>query len=169
MEDEAPDALPAPEAPKKSGTLGLILALGLVTLTGGGAGAMVGVWQFDRLNKIAEQRANAEPTKKENALAWDQNTSVARLDPIIANLAQPFGTWIRVDSAMVFDRGRVEDVERMKAELAESILAFLRTVALHEVQGASAFNHLRDDLNERVRMESSGTVSELLIETMVVQ
>ena len=81
----------------------------------------------------------------------------------------PAGARIRLETAMVFDVAAVEDVERMKATLSTDLIAFLRTVSLGELIGASAYNHLRDDLNERVRAASSGTVNELLIETMVLQ
>lgn len=171
MEDDDLEPAAKPESPAApaSSPLALVAAIALVTALGGGAGALLGSWQFDRIEEVAEQRANAEPVKTANALAWDEATAVARLEPVVTNLAQPSGTWIRLDTAMVFDREAVDDVERMKAELSESVLQFARTLSITELQGASAFNHLRDDLNERARMVSAGTVSELIIEAMVIQ
>lgn len=169
MDDfDEPQQLPAPEE-KKPGIMGFILALVAVTVIGGGGGALVANMQFDQISAVTQQRANAEPIKAENALAWDESSAIARLEPMVTNLAEPRGTWIRLDTAMVFDRGAVDDVERMKAELSQSMLSFLRTVTLDELEGASALNHLRDDLNERARMASAGTVSELIIEALVLQ
>lgn len=173
MAEDDLDALPAPspqpEEKKKSGIMGLIVALLVVTLIGGGGGALMANMQFERINDVATQRANAEPVKTADALAWDETTSIVKLDPIVSNLAEPEGVWIRLDTAMVFDQEAVDDVERMKGELAQSVLAFLRTVTMAELEGASALNYLRDDLNERARMASGGTVKELIIETMVLQ
>lgn len=169
MADELTSEPAAEGSEKKSGLGGFILALLAVTIAGGVGGTLVSAWQVDTISTIARERANAEPEKTANALAWDESTAVARLEPVISNLAEPSSVFIRLDTAMVFDREAVDDVERMKAEISESVLAFLRTLSLGELQGASAFNFLRDDLNERARLTSSGTVSELLIETMVIQ
>lgn len=164
--DDAPQ--PAPQK-KGQSPLGFVLALLGVTILGGGAGALLSSWQFDTIESAVKERANAEPVRTESALAWDEASAIARLEPVVTNLAEPNSAWVRVDTAMIFDHASVDDVERMKAEVAQSVLAFLRTVTLSELQGASALNHLRDDLNERVRMASSGAVRELLIETMVIQ
>lgn len=166
--DETPTA-PPPAEPKKSGTGALIAALLLTTVIGGGGGAFLGMSQVETISAVATKRANVAQKADENALAWDKETTVARLTPIISNLAFPTGARLRLDTAMVFDVAAVEDVERMKAVVAEDVLAFVRTVALGELTGASAFDHLRDDLNERVRAVSAGSVTELLIEGMVLQ
>ena len=158
-----------PSPPKKGGMGAFIIALVVLTGIGGGAGAALGLMQVDKIATIATKRANEAPKADERALAWDKATTTARLEPVIVNLSSPPGARIRLDTAMVFDVEAVEDVERMKAVLAEDILAFLRTVSLGELQGASALGHLRADLNERARAASSGTVKELLIETMVLQ
>lgn len=158
-----------PRPPERPGILPLVGTLILVTLFGGGAGMTISGWQVERANQIATQRANAEPITNEQALAWTEDTSISRLEPVITNLANPSEVWVRLDTAVVFNQGAVSDVERMKAEVSQSILSFLRTLSIDEIEGASAFNHLRDDLNDRVRMASSGTVDELIIETMVLQ
>jgi flagellar FliL protein len=166
-EDELP-AEPAAVAEKR-GPGPLIAAVLGITVLGAVAGGLVGMMQVNTIVAEARKRANEPPPKVETALAWNEKTAVARLEPVIANLAQPSGTWVRLDTAMVFDRSAVDDVERMKTLLSEDILAFMRTVSIGDLQGPSAFNHLRDDLNERVRFASRGTVSELMIEAMVLQ
>ncbi|WP_420392738.1 flagellar basal body-associated FliL family protein [Acuticoccus sp.] len=165
----AADAEAATVVGEKGGMVATVIALAAVTLLGGAAGAGLGVLQADRIATIATKRANEAPVATENALAWDTSTTVARLNPVIVNLAAPRGARIRLDTAMVFDVDAVDDVERMKATLANSMVAFLRTVSVGELTGASAFNYLRDDLNERAKVASGGTVSELLIETMILQ
>lgn len=167
MDEELDETLPAP--PPKPSRGGFIAALVAVTILGGRAGAGFAVLQVDRVAAVAAERATQSPEPRKNALVWDAETGVARLEPVIANLAAPSGMFVRLDTAMVYDRGAVGDVERMKATLSQDILAYLRTVTLQELTGASAFNHLRDDLNDRVRLASGGAVSELVIETMVLQ
>ena len=166
MEEDLDERRPARSRPSGPG---LIIAIVVVTLLGGGAGAGFATLVVDRITAIAQQRANETPSKDPGALAWDDTTAIVRLEPVIANLAEPQGIFVRLDTAMVFDRDAVGDVERMKATVAEDILAYLRTVTLPDVTGASAFNHLRDDLNDRVRVASGGVVEELVIETMVLQ
>ncbi|RAI00950.1 hypothetical protein DLJ53_17125 [Acuticoccus sediminis] len=169
MEDDVTaDDLATDDDKKKGGMMGTILAAVVVTLMGGAAGAGLGMMQVDTISSVATKRANEVEIQKPS-LAWDKETTVTRLEPVITNLASPSGARIRLDTAMVFDVEAVEDVERMKATLSTDLIAFLRTVSLGELIGASAFNHLRDDLNERVRAASSGTVQELLIESMVFQ
>lgn len=169
MEDEdTADDLAADDGKKKGGMMGTILAAIVVTLMGGAAGMGLGMMQVDTIATMATKKANEAPVKKPS-LAWSEATAVTRLEPLITNLAAPNGARIRLDTAMVFDKEAVEDVERMKATLSTDIIGYLRTVQLGELIGASAFNHLRDDLNEHVRAASSGTVQELLIETMVLQ
>jgi flagellar FliL protein len=158
---------PPPPAPKRSG--GFILAVLGVTILGAAGGATVGMMQVNSILAEAHKRANEPPTVVETALAWDESTGVARLEPVIANLAQPAGTWVRLDTAIVFDREKVDDLERMKSLLSQDILTFLRTVSIGDIAGPSGFGHLRDDLNERVRHASRGVVSELMIEAMVLQ
>ena len=61
------------------------------------------------------------------------------------------------------------DPKVMAAEIRQDIVAYARTLTLAQLEGASALQHLREDLNERVVTRTNGQVSELIIETMVVQ
>ena len=160
--------LPAPEKPKSS-ILPLILAILGITVIGIGAGGAVGMMQFAKIAEVAKKKANETPDKADLALAWDEKTAVIELEPVITNLAAPTGVWIRIECAIVVDHERVGDVKHMQASLREDLLMFLRTVSLGELTGASALNHLRDDLNERVSIASEGAVRELIIENMVIQ
>jgi flagellar FliL protein len=48
-------------------------------------------------------------------------------------------------------------------------MAYLRTLHLPQLEGASGLQALREDLAERVRLRSGGKVREFVIETLVVQ
>ena len=57
----------------------------------------------------------------------------------------------------------------LAAQIAEDIVAYLRTVSLAQIEGASGFQHLREDLNDRVRVRSGGKVRDLVIQSLVVE
>ena len=55
------------------------------------------------------------------------------------------------------------------AQITEDIIAFLRTVTLVQIQGASGFQHLREDLSDRVRVRSGGKIRDLVIQSMIIE
>jgi flagellar FliL protein len=57
----------------------------------------------------------------------------------------------------------------LAAQITEDIVAFLRTVPLTQIQGASGFQHLREDLNDRVRVRSGGKVRDLVIQALIIE
>jgi flagellar FliL protein len=54
-------------------------------------------------------------------------------------------------------------------EIRQDVLAYLRTLSLAQIQGPSGLLHLREDLNERVKLRSKGVIQELVLETLIVQ
>lgn len=70
---------------------------------------------------------------------------------------------------MVFKNGSLPNPQVTAAEIRQDIVAYARTVTLAQLEGPSALQHLRDDLNERASLRTNGEVSELLIQTLVVQ
>jgi flagellar FliL protein len=45
----------------------------------------------------------------------------------------------------------------------------MRTVKLPQVEGASGFQHLKEDLEERARIRSGGRVKKILIKTLLFE
>lgn len=93
--------------------------------------------------------------------------TIIPLAPITTNLAQPSDVWARLEMSLVFD------VAPADAGLADSIhqdlLAYIRTLKLHQVEGASGFQHLRADLEERASLRSEGAVKRILIRTLLLE
>jgi flagellar FliL protein len=91
---------------------------------------------------------------------------VIPLASITTNLAAPEQVWIRLEASVVLD-------EPQPPELIETIhqdlLAYLRTVKLHQVEGASGFQHLKADLEERAKIRSDGHVKQFLIRTLLFE
>ena len=92
-----------------------------------------------------------------------------RLQPIVANLAAPQGVFARIEASLVTDRLNDEEANVMAARIGEDLVAFLRTTSLAQIEGGAGMQHLREDLNERAAIRSSGKVREIIIETLVVQ
>ena len=88
---------------------------------------------------------------------------------MVTNLAAPEGAWIRLQTAIVYDKTDAAAIDALAPKVSEDVLTFVRTLTLDQIQGASGLEALRDDLNERARLRSDGKVRELLIEMLVVR
>ena len=53
--------------------------------------------------------------------------------------------------------------------LDKDTVAYLRTLSLPLIEGASGLLHLREDLNDRARIRSGGKVRDLIIHTLIVE
>lgn len=175
------------EAPKKkkSGLVMTIVGVLVLTLVGAGGGWFVGGMlapsvseaQAEKDKAAAAEHAAAPAAggehgggeKKEDAglprVATAANGTVL-LEPIMANLAYPTESWVRLEVALMFNGAP-------DAPLAETIhqdiLAYLKTVSLQQIQGPRGFQYLREDLQERVDLRSQGRVSKVLFRTFVIE
>lgn len=92
--------------------------------------------------------------------------NLVMLPGITTNIAAPTDIWLRLEVGLVFDGppdAAVADA------IHQDMLAFLRTVKLHQVEGASGFQHLKDDLEERARIRSDGKARKVLIRTLLFE
>lgn len=114
----------------------------------------------------------ADATKMQNRVAageHDPRTSrLYRLKPIVTNLTEPADVWLRLDAAIVFE-DEMPNSEVISAEISEDLLAFLKTLKVGQLEGATQLQHLREDLKDRVAIRSGGDVRDLIIESLVVQ
>jgi flagellar FliL protein len=88
------------------------------------------------------------------------------LEPVTTNLAAPRDIWVRMELAIVFSAPPPPQLVRL---IHEDILAYMRTVTLQQVQGASGFRHLKTDLEERARIRSDGLATQLMIRTLLFE
>jgi flagellar protein FliL len=95
--------------------------------------------------------------------------NVRELKPIITNLVAPPGAWIRLEAALVFNAPVTAQDEPRIAEVTNDMLAFLRTLSATQLQGASGLQTLREDLVERAGLRTDGKISDVSIETLVIQ
>ena len=146
---------------KPSLVKGLILPLLVLTLAAAGGGTLIG------MQIVASVRA-AHPQKAEEA-PKPSTAAVKELAPIVVNLAAPDGAIVRLQTAIVYDRATTPEIEVTAARISDDLLAFVKTLSMAQIQGASGLQHLREDLSERAVVRSDGRVREVMIETLVVQ
>jgi flagellar FliL protein len=168
-EEDAPEAAPAKPQGGKRGLLLTIVAWLLVTLVAGGAGGGIGIYLADVIEKTVAAKIQAVPDKEAPELRYSGDVVLEPLEPIVTNLGDPSDTWIRLETAIVFPNGALPNPKVTAAEIRQDIVAYARTISIAQLEGPSALQHLREDLNERVAVRTDGLVSELVIETMVIQ
>lgn len=138
-----------------------------LSVVAAGVGGLLGITIVDRVKAFEKELAERMPpvvTPK-----YGPNISLLDLPPIISNLADPPNAWVRLQAAIVYDNKLEPKPEMLAATISEDLLAYLKTVTVAQIGGASGLKHLREDLNERVAIRSDGHVHELVIETLVVQ
>lgn len=115
----------------------------------------------------ADTAAEAGHGKAAEADAAAAPTRIVDLTPITTNLAVPDTIWIRLELSLVFEK-EPEDPE-LALTIQQDIMAYIRTVKLIQVQGASGYQHLKSDILERAKMRSQGLVKEVLFRTMIFE
>ncbi len=157
-----------PPKAKGGSALGVIVPVLVLTLIAGGGGFVVGK------QIIARAKASVVAQESQTAAAAPGSASASavagkELSPIVANLANPEGSWVRIQTAIVYDKADAPQIDVLAARIADDTLAFIRTLSLAQLQGASGLQHLREDLSERAAVRSEGHVKEMMIEMMVIQ
>ena len=169
-EDAEADEATAAAAPPAAGRFGAIIAIAAVTVLAGGLGAALGMQTAAHVERTLAERAKAEPAQTPiRSVKYSGDTVLEPLEPVITNLAAPSDIWIRLETAIVFENGVLKNPAVTSAEIRQDIIAYAHTLSLAQLEGPSALQHLREDLNERVAVRTNGQVSELLIQTLIVQ
>ena len=158
----------APAASKRGSVLAFIGVMAILTALGIGSGGLLGLHFQGKMASAADKRPEALNGQhlKTN---YPPTMGVKPLEPIVASLSSPERTWVRLEASLVMEGDQSPEAKLLAAQIGEDIVAFLRTVPLSQIQGASGFQHLREDLNDRVRVRSGGKVRDLLIETLIIE
>jgi flagellar FliL protein len=149
----------------KPGAAGFLAALAIMTVLAGGTGLGLAFIVHERAARIGQVETTPPPAP----LRYAPGTSLFRLEPIVTNLRYPRETFIRADISLVLDEPDETARTRLAAEVSGDIMAYLRTIDLARLEGASGLQFLREDLSERATIRSEGRVRELILETLVVQ
>lgn len=152
------------EAPKGSSVLAQIAMLAGLTVVALGIGWGAGFYlksQQEAAPKPA-QAAASEPARPDAGL----RLVTQDMPPITTNMAAPTETWVRMDISLLVEAPLSTE---LASAVHQDILAFIRTVKMHQVEGPSGFQHLKADLRERASMRSDGKVRDILIRTLVYE
>lgn len=148
----------------------LVIVFAVLTLiaavTGGGIGYLLG----NTVEAAVSARLTAEPADKAGpALRYMGDFTLKELKPLVVNLAAPSSTFVRIEASLVFKNGALANPDVTAAEVREDIMAYVRSLSLSQLEGPSALQHLREDLNDRANTRSQGKITELVLGTVVVQ
>jgi flagellar FliL protein len=92
--------------------------------------------------------------------------TVIALPAITTNIGSPSDVWVRMEVSLVLDEPQPADLPNA---VLQDLLAYIRTVKMHEVEGASGLRHLKENLEERAAIRSDGHVSQVLIRTLLFE
>jgi flagellar protein FliL len=92
--------------------------------------------------------------------------TVIDLPAITTNIASPSDVWVRMEVSIVLDEPQPADLPGI---ILQDLLAYIRTVKMHEIEGASGFRHLKENLEERAAVRSDGRVRQVLIRTLLFE
>ena len=151
----------------KGKTMQWLAVMLLLTAVSAGAGVLSSLHLVSTVQRIADSQKEVQ--ERPAAASFSPSARLRKLSPLVTNLASPPGTWIRLEAAVVTDQLNEEEANILVARVGEDVVAYLRTISPSQIEGARGLQYLREDLNERAAIRSSGKVRELIIETLVVQ
>lgn len=174
--DEKKDDKGAP--PKKGGgVVSTIVAMVIITGLGVGAGGLFGIQAAQKIGPNAKPAPPAHPPghdahaadhkdDKDKNKEKKKGPQLVALPNMVTNLASPEKVWIRIEASAMIES---EEPEKLAAQLAEDIVAYLRTMSLDQVQGASGYSYMKEDLDERARLRGQGKVRDLVLQSFIVE
>ena len=155
----------AATAAKAPGKANLIVTVGALTVLAAIGGGLVGKMIAAKLRALPTVAAPAEV--KPSPYVGD--TVLQEMPAMVVNLADPPATRVRLQAAIVFSKKAVDVPAVLAGQIGDDFVAYLKTLTVRQLQGASGLQALREDLTERAALRSDGKVREVVIETLVVQ
>ncbi len=151
---------------KKKSASPLVTGAVFLALT---AGAIGGGWMLGQVlgaeagaarTLAAEAAAGLEKAEFESALA------LMPLPAMTTAMSPPADVWARLEATLLFE----ESVDEALGEaIHQDILAFLRTVKPHQIEGASGYRHFKADLDDIARIRSEGKVKGVLVRALLFE
>jgi flagellar FliL protein len=154
--------LPPGAIVKGSSRRGSLIEFAIVICLAASAGAVFEAWR-----PVASPAADKPAESPASAPA--QSSTIGDLPPIVTNLGAPPDTWIRLEGSIIFDPKTLSHPEAVAGQIGDDVLAYLRTVSLHQLEGPVGLENIRQDLSERAATRSGGKVRGFVIRTLVVQ
>jgi flagellar FliL protein len=157
----------APPAQQMSLVSFLFVAVGL-TVIAGAVGFFGGLQVLASVEHAisSQKEAAAEPIA---GLPTIKPANVKPLPAVVTNLAGAPPAWIRLEASLLFKGDIPKNADALAGRVTEDIVAFLRTVTVKQIEGPIGFQHLSEDLNDRVRVRGEGEVQELVIQGLIIE
>jgi len=157
------------EAPKGPSLVVQLAMLAAMTVAALGVGWMSG--SYLKSSEAPPKPARLDHgAKTEEAPAEEKPVAGApvlvQLPQITTNLAAPADVWVRMDLSVVYDAPQPPE---MTEAIHQDLLAYLRTLKMYQVEGASGYQHLKADLQERAAIRSDGHAKDVLIRTLLFE
>lgn len=154
--------------PEKSSAAQSVAVIVLLTAVSAGAGALSSLHLMSTSQRVAEAKKETQE-QPAPAATLAPGARLRKLSPVVTNMASPPNTWVRLEASVITEPLSEEEAVVLTARVSEDVVAYLRTISPEQIEGARGLQYLREDLNERAAIRSSGKVRELIIETLVVQ
>jgi len=146
---------------------GSLKALAVAALLVGALAAVAGWFLGSQWGKQVTQPALTSSSVKETDKPA-ANNGIMTLKPILTNLIEPEGTWVRMELSLVL-KGQQALEPEIEAEISNDFIALLRQMTLNQIKGPTGLMNLREDLLDRARIRSEGRVCALLISNLVIE
>ena len=147
----------------KGASSGVVLGLIAGTLAAIGGGFAFGAFLLQQPEPRAAPAA-LPPLK----LPQTSGSEVKLLAPIVANLGNPADTYVRLEGAILLEPA-TPDTGVLAAKVSDDLVAYLRTVSITEIQGATGFQYFREDLKQHAIKQGGGKVRDFFILTFAVE
>ncbi len=165
---QLPDTETTEEVVKKTSGGITVLALIILTLLTGGVGGGFGML-------ISTQFLERE-TKKEVKVSEAPKNDIPELQmfslplpPITTNLAGSSQIWVRIECTVISPAAMAGETKSLAGRISEDIIAYLRTVTPEQLNGPGGFQHLREDLNDRVQIRTNNKATSIIIQALIIE
>lgn len=148
--------------------MGLFVTILIMTLLAAGIGAFVGMQLVNQTRHIVLEEKREREAPPVHAL-YDSPSEIVAIKPIIVNLAGVEKAFVRVQGSIVFSEAAMEQSKILVSQVESDIAAYLRTLKVSDLEGATGLQNLREDLNQRAKIRADDSIREFILETMVIQ
>ncbi|MBS0242947.1 MAG: flagellar basal body-associated FliL family protein [Proteobacteria bacterium] len=150
--------------PAKGGLIGFLIAVALLTVTCSGMGFFGG----DLLKRKLAQPETPQKVISEAKLDPKPDQQLLQIPSLVTNLAGEKAPWVRLEASVILD-GQAPVQTALAAQLAQDATSLLRTLTMQQISGPSGFQNLRQELLDRFATRTGGRVSDLTIQSMVIE
>ena len=159
----------------EAGQPSLVVALLIVSLIAGGAGAGF-AFTYLKPSKAAAALPKPAPveihepaaTSKIQTNRFPADAVEVALEPIVTGLGPNADRKMRLEASIIMTKEGAAS-STLRTELVEDIVVFLNSVTAEEISGTRGLQNLREDLDDRARIRGRGTVLGMLISGFVLE